>query len=98
MVPAFYSSCSEMLSKWENIASGDGTFELDVWPDLKTLTGNVISRTAFGSNYEEGRKIFELQNQQFELFDQVTQSIYVPGWRYCHNVFSAHCFDTQDLR
>ena len=81
MVPAFCLSCSEMLSKWENSALADGSLELDVWPDIRTLAGDMISRTAFGSNYEEGRKIFELQMQQSELFEQAIQSIYVPGWR-----------------
>ncbi|XP_027063965.1 cytochrome P450 72A225-like [Coffea arabica] len=82
MVPAFCLSCSEMLSKWENSALADGSLELDVWPDIRTLAGDMISRTAFGSNYEEGRKIFELQMQQSELFEQAIQSIYVPGWRF----------------
>ncbi|KAL3509054.1 hypothetical protein ACH5RR_028455 [Cinchona calisaya] len=80
MVPAFYLSCDEMLNKWENVASTDGSIELDVWPELRSLTGDVISRTLFGSNYEEGRKIFELQKEQADLFEQAIQSIYLPGW------------------
>eukprot|EP00262_Sarcandra_glabra_P012805 TRINITY_DN337_c0_g1_i8.p1 TRINITY_DN337_c0_g1~~TRINITY_DN337_c0_g1_i8.p1 ORF type:complete len:514 (-),score=75.25 TRINITY_DN337_c0_g1_i8:166-1707(-) len=78
MLPAFSISCSELISKWEK---SDGC-ELDVWDDLQNLTGDVISRTAFGSSYEEGRQIFQLQKQQAELVIQASQSIYIPGFRF----------------
>ncbi|CAI9089122.1 OLC1v1023631C1 [Oldenlandia corymbosa var. corymbosa] len=83
MLPAFYESTNEMLSKWEEIASGKGgPIEVDVWPDLQTLTSDVISRTAFGSNYEEGKKIFELQKEQTELAMEASRSLYFPGLRF----------------
>lgn len=81
MLPAFQLSCDEMLREWEKIASAEGSCELDVWPYLQTLTGDIISRTAFSSNYEEGRKIFELQKEQVVHFEQVMKSIDFPGWR-----------------
>ena len=81
MVPAFQLSCSEMVNKWEKKLSLDGSCELDVWPDLENLAGDVISRTAFGSSYEEGRRIFQLQKEQARLAVQVSQSIYIAGWR-----------------
>uniref|UniRef100_A0A5B7BNH3 Cytochrome P450 CYP72A219-like n=1 Tax=Davidia involucrata TaxID=16924 RepID=A0A5B7BNH3_DAVIN len=82
MLPAFYLSCSDMMSKWEKMVSMEGSCELDVWPYLQTLSSDVISRTAFGSSYEEGRRIFELQKEQAELLLQVSQSIYIPGFRF----------------
>ncbi|KAL3509058.1 hypothetical protein ACH5RR_028459 [Cinchona calisaya] len=82
MLPAFFTSCSETVSKWEKMASAEGSCELDVWPYLQTLASDAISRTAFGSNYQEGQKIFELQNEQAELHLQVAQSLYIPGWRF----------------
>ncbi|PHT75573.1 hypothetical protein T459_19095 [Capsicum annuum] len=59
MVPSFHLATCEVLSKWKKIVSKDGT-EVDVGPYLQTLTSDAISRTVFGSKYEEGRRIFDL--------------------------------------
>ncbi|MFS7995734.1 putative 11-oxo-beta-amyrin 30-oxidase [Helianthus anomalus] len=80
MLPAFYIRCSEMINKWEGITKG-GSCEVDVYPHLQTVTSDVISRTAFGSSYEEGRKIFEVQVEQATLVIKAMQSIYIPGSR-----------------
>ncbi|KAF5948359.1 hypothetical protein HYC85_014316 [Camellia sinensis] len=83
MVPAFYLCCSEMISKWENnIASTEGSCEVDVWPYLQTLTSDVISRAAFGSSYEDGRKIFKLQKELLVLILQTISTVYIPGARF----------------
>ncbi|XP_057792348.1 cytochrome P450 CYP72A219-like isoform X1 [Salvia miltiorrhiza] len=86
MVPSFYLSCGEMLSKWDEIVGNEG--EVDVWPHLQTMTSDVISRTAFGSSYEEGRKIFELQREQGKLIMDSTRSLYIPGWRFMPTKFN----------
>lgn len=71
-----------MLSRLEKMIPSDGACEVDVWPHLQALTSDAISRTAFGSNYEEGRKIFELQKEQGLLLLKAVQTLYIPGWRY----------------
>ncbi|KAK4723544.1 hypothetical protein R3W88_026323 [Solanum pinnatisectum] len=81
MLPAFQLTSSELLKKWKEIISKEGS-EIDVWPYLQTLTSDAISRTAFGSSYEEGQKIFELQKEQMGLLLQVARSLYIPGWRF----------------
>ncbi|KAL4575517.1 hypothetical protein LXL04_022364 [Taraxacum kok-saghyz] len=82
MVPAFYVSCSEMIEKWEQMVTNESSCEVDVWPHLQTFSSDVISRTAFGSSFEEGRKIFELQREQAELIIKAAQSVYIPGSRF----------------
>ncbi|KAK2654638.1 hypothetical protein Ddye_014494 [Dipteronia dyeriana] len=87
MFPSIYWSCNEMTSKWKILVSTrnhnpSSHHELDVWPYIQTFTADVISRTAFGSSYEDGRKIFELLRQQIKLFNEVTQFSYIPGWRF----------------
>lgn len=70
MLPAFKLTASEMLRKWEKIV-----WISDVWPYLRTLTSDAISKIAFGNSYEEGIKIFELQKEQIQLILEV----YIPG-------------------
>ncbi|MFS7955337.1 putative 11-oxo-beta-amyrin 30-oxidase [Helianthus anomalus] len=82
MVSAFHLSCDEMIGKWENFVSSNGSSELDVWPHLQALTSDVISRTSFGSSYEEGIHIFELITEQSELAMESLQSLYIPGSRF----------------
>ncbi|XP_076890126.1 cytochrome P450 CYP72A219-like [Bidens hawaiensis] len=82
MVPAFYASCSDMMEKLENAVSTKSSCEVDVWPHIQTFSSDVISRTAFGSSFEEGRKIFELQREQSKLIAKAVSSVYIPGSRF----------------
>ncbi|XP_055822528.1 cytochrome P450 CYP72A219-like [Solanum dulcamara] len=83
MLPAVHLSCTEMVNQWEESVSMKGiSCEVDIWPYLQRFTSDVISRTAFGSNYEEGRKIFELQKEQAEHVIEVSRTLYIPGWRF----------------
>lgn len=82
MLPAMWASCDELISKWEQLVVPQGSCEVDVWPELQSLTADVISRTAFGSSYKEGNRIFMLQREQAELMIQAAFSVYVPGLRY----------------
>ncbi|CDP11334.1 unnamed protein product [Coffea canephora] len=82
MAPSFCTCAGEMLSKWEEIVSTNGSCELNVWPDLRTLACDAISRTAFGSNYKEGTRIFELQREQAQYHLKALRSVYFPGWRF----------------
>uniref|UniRef100_A0A0E0C4C2 Uncharacterized protein n=1 Tax=Oryza meridionalis TaxID=40149 RepID=A0A0E0C4C2_9ORYZ len=59
-----------------------GSYEVDCWPEFKSLTGDVISRTAFGSSYLEGRRVFELQAELFGRVMKCIQKIFIPGYMY----------------
>ncbi|XP_077229239.1 cytochrome P450 CYP72A616-like [Tasmannia lanceolata] len=82
MVPSFSISSSELIKRWENLLGPQGFCELDVWPEFQNLTGDAISRTAFGSNYGEGKRIFQLQNEQAALAIDTFRMIYIPGFRF----------------
>ncbi|KAF9604061.1 hypothetical protein IFM89_001936 [Coptis chinensis] len=82
MMPAFLTSCSKLIEKWKKMVSPQGSHQLDVWPDIQTFSSDVISRTAFGSNYEEGKRIFELQKEQDVLVLEAFKSVYMPGFRF----------------
>ncbi|KAK1299342.1 Secologanin synthase [Acorus calamus] len=84
MFPAFSTSCDEVINKWKKLvdSSNEEHCELDVWPELLNLTGDVISRTAFGSSYEEGRRIFQLQRELAELIFQLLKFLPIPGYRF----------------
>ncbi|ONM40049.1 cytochrome P450 family 72 subfamily A polypeptide 8 [Zea mays] len=82
MLPAFSACCQELVSRWAECLGPDGSCELDVWPELQNLTGDVISRTAFGSSYHQGRRIFQLQTEQASLVMTNIQNIVIPGYRY----------------
>lgn len=80
MLPAFSACCEELVLRWTQSLGSNGSFELDVAPDLQTLTGDVISRTAFGSSYLEGRRIFELQSEQIDRLMSIMQKFGIPGY------------------
>ncbi|KAJ0725285.1 putative secologanin synthase [Helianthus annuus] len=82
MIPAFYVSCSEMIDKWDKLLTKESLSEVEVWSYLITFASDVISRTAFGSSFEEGRKIFELQRELAELTVKAANSLYIPGSRF----------------
>ncbi|XP_020574472.1 cytochrome P450 CYP72A219-like [Phalaenopsis equestris] len=82
MMPAFAACCDELISRWEGLADSAGVLEINIWSELQSFSGDVISRAAFGSSYKEGRRIFELQGEQSELVMQSNRTLYIPGFRY----------------
>ncbi|KAI4333424.1 hypothetical protein L6164_018244 [Bauhinia variegata] len=82
MLPTFSESCNDMIRRWEGMLCSDGSCEMDVWPFLQGLTRDVISRTAFGSSYEEGRRIFELLTEQAQLLMKILEKTYIPAYRF----------------
>ncbi|MBA0834500.1 hypothetical protein Goarm_006850 [Gossypium armourianum] len=82
MLPAFVVCTDEMISKWRKLVNFMGSSEVDMSVEFQNLTGDVISRAAFGSNFEEGRLIFLLQKEQGRLFLQSQMNINFPLLRF----------------
>ncbi|XVF43277.1 hypothetical protein PTKIN_Ptkin02bG0027500 [Pterospermum kingtungense] len=56
MIPAMIASVESMLKRWKQYEGK----EIEVFEEFRLLTSEVISRTAFGSSYIEGEKIFDM--------------------------------------
>lgn len=82
MVPEFLASCCNLIDRWKMLLASDGRSEIDINPELQSLSADVISRAAFGSSYKEGKKIFELQKEQAVLVIEAFQALYLPGLRF----------------
>ncbi|KAL6615622.1 hypothetical protein ACP70R_037892 [Stipagrostis hirtigluma subsp. patula] len=82
MLPTLSACCEELVSRWVVSLGSCNCCELDVWPELQNLSGDVISRTAFGSSYHEGRKIFQLLAEQAERLSKSLQMIVIPGYMF----------------
>lgn len=87
MLPAFTTCTSELISRWEESMGAGKAKEIDVWPELQDLTGDAISRAAFGSSISEGRRIFRVQSEQAQLLTHMT-NLYIPGYTYVCSYYS----------
>lgn len=88
MIPEFVTSSSKMIEQWKNMVGDEGSCELDIWPELQKLTADAISRVAFGSNYELGKRIFQLQKELLQLTIEAMQTLYIPGFRCISNTIA----------
>ncbi|XP_023546125.1 cytochrome P450 734A1-like [Cucurbita pepo subsp. pepo] len=82
LIPVMAKSVVEMLEKWSAMSADSGEVEIEVSEWFQTLTEDVITRTAFGSSYEDGKAIFRLQAQQMILASQAFDKVYIPGYRF----------------
>ncbi|XP_047978054.1 cytochrome P450 CYP749A22-like [Salvia hispanica] len=75
MVPEMSSSVAMMLEKWGNYEGR----EIDVFQEFRVLTNEVISRTAFGSSYMDGKLIFEMKEKLTALAAKNLFKLRFPG-------------------
>ncbi|CAN4088908.1 unnamed protein product [Withania somnifera] len=82
MIPMMGKSMTEMLEKWSKMSKASGKVEIEVSEMFSTLSEDVITRIVFGSSYEDGRAIFELQAQQMVYATEAYQKVVIPGYRF----------------
>ncbi|KAF6999897.1 hypothetical protein CFC21_015870 [Triticum aestivum] len=74
-----------MASRWEAQLASHGKKdcqEIELTSQFEELTADVISRTAFGSSYREGRKIFLALNEIQLIAFSTLWTDYIPGFRF----------------
>ncbi|KAL2926262.1 hypothetical protein RDABS01_007067 [Bienertia sinuspersici] len=81
MIPIMGKSVAHMLDKW-SLMSNSGKVELEVSECFQNLTEEVITRTIFGSSYDDGKKIYQLQAKQFVFAAESFQKVFFPGQRF----------------
>lgn len=70
----------EMVEKWSAMSDA-GEVEIEVSDWYQSLTEDVITRTAFGSSYDEGKSVFQLQAQQMVFAADAFRKVFIPGYR-----------------
>lgn len=81
MVPGMAASVTKMLENWEAKIGELDELEMEVHKEFHELSSEIFCRTALGNNFEKGKRIFELQQQQEILTNQAMQNVYIPGFR-----------------
>ncbi|TYJ14753.1 hypothetical protein E1A91_A10G138400v1 [Gossypium mustelinum] len=74
MTPAVIASVEIMLDKWQE-KEGE---EIEAFQEFRLLTSEVISRTAFGSSYLEGEKIFYMLQKLTDIVSRNTNKSRIP--------------------
>lgn len=88
MIPAITASVEAMLQKWVDFEGK----EIDFSKEFCILTSEIISRTAFGSNYVEGKDIFIKIDELTAIAARNFQAIRLPFFRPVQVPFDAYSF------
>jgi PHYB activation tagged suppressor 1 len=77
-------SCAEcLIKKWEDQAANNKNREIEVElsNQFQELTADVISRTAFGSSYREGKEVFHAQKELQAIMVATFLDVQIPGFK-----------------
>ncbi|KAL3644603.1 hypothetical protein CASFOL_009783 [Castilleja foliolosa] len=75
MIPAMVTSVEIMLEKWKDYESK----EIEAFEEYRILTSDIISKTAFGSSYLEGKNIFDMLMKLTLIVSKNAHKIKFPG-------------------
>jgi cytochrome P450 family 709 len=88
MTGAMAACAAEVIRGWEARAAASGEegepeVTVEVGQQFTELTADVISHTAFGSSYRQGKEVFLAQRElQFIAFASINSGMRVPGTQY----------------
>nr|XP_017233252.1 PREDICTED: cytochrome P450 CYP749A22-like [Daucus carota subsp. sativus] len=75
MIPDMIASVEMMLDRWRQ---HEGR-EIEVFEEFKFLSSEIISRTAFGSSFVEGRDIFDMLSEMAIIITRNSYRVRLPG-------------------
>ena len=82
MMTVTMSDCAgSMMSEWKAKLEKGGEAEIDLSRQFEELTADVISHTAFGSSYTEGKKVFLAQRELQYLAFSTVFNVQIPAFR-----------------
>ncbi|XP_039161915.1 cytochrome P450 CYP749A22 isoform X1 [Eucalyptus grandis] len=77
MIPAMVDSVHMLLKRWQNLEAR----EVELFEEFTAITSDVISRTAFGSSYIEGRNMFQMLGELTTIASRNIFKLRLPGVR-----------------
>ena len=82
MMTVTMSDCAgSMMSEWKAKMEKGGDIEIELSSQFEELTADVISHTAFGSSYEQGKKVFLAQRELQFLAYSTVFNVQIPALR-----------------
>ncbi|KZV47915.1 hypothetical protein F511_37447 [Dorcoceras hygrometricum] len=95
MIPMMVKSMEEALRELSDKMSDLGKFEIDVPNWFRNIVEDVIANVTFGSSFEDGRAIFELQAQQLCHANEAYHKFFVPGYRFLPTEKNKKCWELE---
>ncbi|KAL4567992.1 hypothetical protein LXL04_023591 [Taraxacum kok-saghyz] len=78
MIPTMVESVEMLLLRWKKMVGS----EVEVNAEFRILTAEVISKTAFGTSYLEGKQVFEMLKEMSTIAGRNYHNPRLPGLRY----------------
>ncbi|CAN6294951.1 unnamed protein product [Urochloa humidicola] len=84
MTTTMVSCADRLIKECQELASNNksGEVEVEFSKHFQELTAEVISRTAFGSSYKEGKEVFHTQKKLLALALATLLNLQLPGFKY----------------
>ncbi|GLT31759.1 hypothetical protein SLA2020_064700 [Shorea laevis] len=82
MVKRMAACAISMLQEWKDQIANDGCKKIEMLAEFQRLTADIVAHTAFGSNYVDGKEVFQAQRQLQRLYAATNSNIFIPGGEY----------------
>lgn len=70
---------SSRLKKREEEVARDPRKELEMHSEFMQLTGDIIAHTSFGTSYQQGKEMFDVQRELDKMVIATVTDVHIPG-------------------